>query len=109
MEQGVRSKTIPSTNTPNPGCSTAPAFTPPNPYARDPSRRAIACVTCAKAKTRCDKAVSCPALISSAHSLTSNSSHHAPAASPKASNAILAQRDAPQTTTTEPSPPKSPS
>ncbi|KAF1838883.1 hypothetical protein BDW02DRAFT_304236 [Decorospora gaudefroyi] len=28
-----------------------------NPYARIPSRRAIACVTCAKAKTKCDKAL----------------------------------------------------
>ncbi|KAJ5028118.1 hypothetical protein J3E72DRAFT_384587 [Bipolaris maydis] len=29
---------------------------PRNPYARLPSRRAIACVTCAKAKTKCNKA-----------------------------------------------------
>ncbi|CAO2653417.1 Nn.00g028280.m01.CDS01 [Neocucurbitaria sp. VM-36] len=30
---------------------------PHNPYARISSRRAIACVTCAKAKTKCDKAL----------------------------------------------------
>lgn len=30
---------------------------PPNPYQRRSSRRAIACVTCAKAKTKCDKAL----------------------------------------------------
>ncbi|KAH8725603.1 hypothetical protein GQ44DRAFT_706836 [Phaeosphaeriaceae sp. PMI808] len=43
--------------------STTPQHTPNgtdslhNPYKRIASRRAIACVTCAKAKTKCDKLV----------------------------------------------------
>ncbi|KAL6704264.1 hypothetical protein ACN47E_008432 [Coniothyrium glycines] len=37
-------------------CPASPAVQR-NPYARDPLRRAIACVTCAKAKTKCDKAL----------------------------------------------------
>jgi hypothetical protein len=45
--------------------NSSPYHTPPetqqqNPYARRPSRRPIACVTCAKAKTKCDKAASLP-------------------------------------------------
>ncbi|KAJ4989661.1 hypothetical protein SVAN01_04878 [Stagonosporopsis vannaccii] len=65
MEPGMKTRTVPSSNTPNPSCPRAASFTPPNPYARDPSRRAIACVTCAKAKTRCDKALpSCSRCIS---------------------------------------------
>lgn len=57
MEHATKIKQVPLTVTPTSSSSTA-TITPPNPYARDPSRRAIACVTCAKAKTRCDKAVS---------------------------------------------------
>ncbi|XPT01437.1 hypothetical protein M3J09_010572 [Ascochyta lentis] len=56
MDRSMKIKpALPSTTTSS--CSTAPSHTPPNPYARDSSRRAIACVTCAKAKTRCDKAL----------------------------------------------------
>lgn len=57
MDQGSNIKPVPSNNTPNLSRS-AGSFSSTNPYQRDPSRRAIACVTCAKAKTRCDKAVS---------------------------------------------------
>ena len=60
MDQSMKLKPVPSNTTTTPSCSTASSYTPPNPYARDSSRRAIACVTCAKAKTRCDKAVGRP-------------------------------------------------
>lgn len=63
MEPAPKIKPVPSTATPTSPSSTA-AIKPPNPYARDPSRRAIACVTCAKAKTRCDKAVSASDVLS---------------------------------------------
>lgn len=108
MDQGTNFKPIPSNNTPNPSGSAGPTFTPPNPYARDPSRRAIACVTCAKAKTRCDKAVSSPET-SYISQLIHSSFHHAPVVLAKASNAIHAPHAAQQTTTTAPSPQKSPS
>jgi hypothetical protein len=39
-------------------CHTSSPIQQQNPYARRPSRRPIACVTCAKAKTKCNKAAS---------------------------------------------------
>ncbi|KAH7371080.1 hypothetical protein BKA66DRAFT_444263 [Pyrenochaeta sp. MPI-SDFR-AT-0127] len=46
-----------SLTVPNSLYHTTPQPQPHNPYARMSSRRAIACVTCAKAKTKCDKAL----------------------------------------------------
>ncbi|UPX10269.1 uncharacterized protein EKO05_0000936 [Ascochyta rabiei] len=57
MDQPAKIKPVPSSAATTSSCSGAPSCKPPNPYARDSSRRAIACVTCAKAKTRCDKAL----------------------------------------------------
>lgn len=42
---------------PNSSAQTSPYHKPHNPYQRMSQRRAIACTICAKAKTKCDKAV----------------------------------------------------
>lgn len=103
MDQATQVKPLPSNTMTKSTCSATPSYTPPNPYARDSSRRAIACVSCAKAKTRCDKAVRrSKSPLGGIHAYHVHSSHHALVASPKASNAIRDQHAAPQTITTVP-------
>jgi hypothetical protein len=64
-----------------------------NPYQRIASRRAIACVTCAKAKTKCDKGVGWQSL-GKCSSANGYSFHRALGASPRESNATLDLLDA---------------
>jgi hypothetical protein len=64
-----------------------------NPYQRIASRRAIACVTCAKAKTKCDKGVGWQSL-RKCSSTNGYSFHRALDALPRESNATLDPLDA---------------
>ncbi|KAF1952337.1 hypothetical protein CC80DRAFT_495411 [Byssothecium circinans] len=54
MNQSTQQESTPS---PNPTPQGSPYHKQHNPYARMSQRRAIACTICAKAKTKCDKAV----------------------------------------------------
>ena len=55
MNQITKLEPTPASSNPTTQGSTFPK--PHNPYARMSQRRAIACTICAKAKTKCDKAV----------------------------------------------------
>lgn len=77
-----------------------------NPYARTATRRAIACITCARAKTRCDKAVRTYLLWTTTPSsaktnLIASSCLRALAASSRASNVIQDLPAAHHTTSTQ--------
>lgn len=70
---------------------------PQNPYARTPSKRAISCVTCAKAKTKCNRAVSIHGTHAYRNADVEYSYHHVLAASPKASSVSRDRLVAPPT------------
>jgi hypothetical protein len=71
-----------------------------NPYQRIASRRAIACVTCAKAKTKCDKGVRWLSFLISSQT-DMRSFLHARGASPRVSSVIPGQPAGLPTTTIE--------
>lgn len=71
-----------------------------NPYQRIASRRAIACVTCAKAKTKCDKGVRWLSFLTSSQT-DKQSFLHARGALPRVSSVIPGPPAGLQTTTIE--------